>query len=244
MPNTGDHLIKRSTKRLVISGSTFELYEYERCYFYNRPPDKRTAGSAKPKSSANGRRDDNLIAARTQIRRLVLANERAWGQRLKFITFTFARNQCDLDGAMKMWDDYMKRMRRAYGPMKYLAVVEFQKRGAVHFHVLFFNLPFIYGVKDDLAEMWGHGFVKVITVNHVKNLGAYVSKYLRKEIMDKRLLGRKAFFCSRGLIQPLEFRAEDRIDKVLAGYTLEEEVQREYPSKHFGRITYCQGQLT
>ncbi|WP_452176556.1 rolling circle replication-associated protein, partial [Kordiimonas lipolytica] len=41
--------------------------------------------------------------------------------------------------------------------LKYSCVVEFQKRGAVHYHLLAYNLPFIENSK--LAEIWGHGFV-------------------------------------------------------------------------------------
>jgi len=134
-------------------------------------------------------------------------------------------------------------MRRAYGPMKYLCVVAFQKRGAIHFHAVFFNLPYVRNVKKELSSMWGHGFVKLITVDHVKNLGAYVSKYLQKDIMDKRLVGRKAFFCSRGLIRPRQIRVEKSVAKILGSATLACEVSSEYASRHFGRITYQQGRI-
>jgi hypothetical protein len=43
--------------------------------------------------------------------------------------------------------------------LKYVSVVEFQKRGAVHYHAVFFNLPFI--VNDELAAIWSHGFIKI-----------------------------------------------------------------------------------
>ena len=35
-------------------------------------------------------------------------------------------------------------------------------------------------------------------------MGAYFCKYLGKEIEDKRLFGRKKYFCSRGLKRPDE----------------------------------------
>lgn len=232
-----------SNRRLVVSGDTFELYEYERPYFYNRSPQKK-AGSTTPSPSLKGRRADNLTSARMRIRRLIASNESAYGERLKFVTFTFARNVTNLEEANRLWAEFARKMRERHGALKYLCVVEFQKRGAIHYHVLYFNLPFVYGVKDALAKTWGHGFVKIVTVSHVKNLGAYVSKYLQKDIMDRRLVGEKAFFCSKGLIQPEEFRNEASIDKVLAECTMDSEVVREYSTSHFGRIHYTQGKVT
>jgi len=236
--------ILSSRRRLVVSGDTYELYSYERPYFYNRPPESRSGAAATANTSGKGRRADNLSSARARIRRLISANETAYGERLKFVTFTFARNVKDLSEANKLWAEYARKMRERHGSLKYLAVVEFQKRGAIHYHVLYFNLPFIYGVKDALAKTWGHGFVKIVTVAHVRNLGAYVSKYLQKDIMDRRLVGEKAFFCSKGLVQPEEFRNEASIDKILAECSLSSEVVRDYTSSHFGAIKYIQGKLS
>lgn len=236
--------ILSSRRRLVISGETYELYEYERPYFYNRPPDKSSEASAIANPLKKGRRSDNLSSARARIRRLISANQNAYGERLKFVTFTFARNVKDLDTAHKYWAEFARRMRSRHGSLKYLAVVEFQKRGAIHYHVLYFNLPFIYGAKASLAKTWGQGFVKLITVDHVRHLGAYVSKYLQKDIMDKRLIGEKAFFCSKGLIQPQEYRNEATIAKILCDATMQGEMVRDYSSSHFGAIHYTQGKIT
>lgn len=236
--------ILSSRRRLVISGETYELYEYERPYFYNRPPEKNSGSLREANSLKKGRRADNLSNARARIRRLICANQSAYGERLKFVTFTFARNVKDLDTAHKAWGEFARKMRSRYGSLKYLTVVEFQKRGAIHYHVLYFNLPFIYGVKEKLAEVWGKGFVKIVTVDHVRHLGAYVSKYLQKDIMDRRLVGEKAFFCSKGLIQPREYRDEGRIAKILADGSMVGEVVRDYSSSHFGAIHYIQGKIT
>ena len=235
--------ILSSRRRLVVSGDTYELYSYERPYFYNRSPEKKPA-SGTANTSGNERRADNLSQARARIRRLISANESAYEERLKFVTFTFAKNVRDLSTANKLWAEYARKMRERHGALKYLTVVEFQKRGAIHYHVLYFNLPFIYGVKEVLAKTWGHGFVNIQTVAHVRNLGAYVSKYLQKDIMDRRLVGEKAFFCSKGLVQPEEFRNESSIDKILAEFSMSSEVVRDYTSSHFGAIKYIQGKLT
>lgn len=233
--------VKTSARRLVLSGDSFELYEYERPYFFNRPPEKRGAKMLREAPENAPRREDNLVKARARIRRLIAANVNAYAQKPKFITFTFAKNVTELKEAHLMWAEFTRKMREEFGPLKYLAVVEFQKRGAIHYHVLYFNLPFRYGIKTLLQKTWGHGWVKLITVKHVKNLGAYVSKYLQKDIMDCRLWGEKAFFCSKGLRQPEQYRDEREIAKMEASCMLTTEMVKVYDTAHFGRLTYRQG---
>ena len=58
--------------------------------------------------------------------------------------------------------------------IKYLAVIEFQERGAVHYHVLS-DIPYI--PQKELQDIWGHGFVYINAVKHVDNIGAYIVKY-------------------------------------------------------------------
>ncbi|ARM72089.1 hypothetical protein LMxysn_0454 [Listeria monocytogenes] len=41
----------------------------------------------------------------------------------------------------------------------YIAVPEMQKRGAYHFHILLFGLPYIHTSK--YAKIWKNGFVKI-----------------------------------------------------------------------------------
>lgn len=234
--------VQHSKRRLILCGNTYELYEYERAYLWNKSPEKKSGTAVTAKSDT--RRNDNLTQARARIRRLILSNEKGYSERLKFVTFTFKKNVRDLDKANKLWAEYARKIRERHGALKYLCVVEFQKRGAIHYHVLYFNLPFIYGAKDVLQKTWSHGFVKLVTVSHVKNLGAYVSKYLQKDIMDKRLVGEKAFFCSKGLIQPEEIRNENTIDNILNERSMVGEVTKAYTSSHFGEIHYTQGKIT
>lgn len=61
-------------------------------------------------------------------------------------------------------------------------VWEKQKRGAIHYHIIFFELPFIK--TKVLQEIWGHGFVKLnkIDVDSQENRGRDVSKYFSKNL--------------------------------------------------------------
>lgn len=124
----------------------------------------------------------------------------------KFITLTFKDNIDDITYTNYEFNKFIKRLNFSlYGTKKqqlrYLAVWEKQKRGAIHYHIIFFDLPFIKN--KDLQEIWGHGFIKInkIDVDSKDNRGRYVSKYFSKDIDDKNYK-QKAFFKSQNLKLP------------------------------------------
>lgn len=235
-------VVKKSKTRLVVSGNNYELYTYEYPYLYNLPPAKATIESLNSARNEE-RRNDNLAKARQTIRRTIDCNKEQYGQKTKFITYTFAKNIKTLEEAHEEWGLFCKRANYRWGSLRYLAVVEFQKRGAVHYHVLYFNLPYIKNAKREVAKTWGKGFINIKTIGHVENIGAYVCKYLQKEIIDKRLVGRKAFFCSRGLMRPEEYRDPERIAEMLGTGIIESRAVEEYQSSCYGKIIYQQGTI-
>jgi len=236
--------IKSSRVRLVICGDTFERYSYEFPYFFNKPPDPRSDFYGSPRLLTDKRRRDNLRCARQRLRRIVSTNVSAWGQVPKFVTYTFSRNVTDLSEANRLWNLFSKRFSYEFGSQPYLTVVEFQKRGAVHYHTLYFGLPFTQNLKARLSGIWGHGFVHVKGIAHVHNVSHYVTKYLQKDLVDSRLNGRKAFFCSRGLKRPVELRDETDVALAESSAIMSSKVERVYSSAHFGRIHYTQGVIT
>lgn len=144
----------------------------------------------------------NAIKRRNKVRRLITAN---FSEKSKFITLTFAENITDMDRANREFTKFIQRMRRRYGKFKYLAVIEFQKRGAVHYHMIS-DLPYIENEK--MAGIWRNGFVRINEIRHVDNVGAYVVKYMTKESENPLLRSRKTFFPSRGLIRPEDIKGD------------------------------------
>lgn len=137
---------------------------------------------------------------RDMVRRLACCNFNA--QYDKFFTLTFADNLTDVKQANYLFKKFKQKLQYKFGKdIKYLGVVEFQERGAVHYHVLS-NIPYI--PQRDLQDLWGHGFVFINAINHVDNIGAYIVKYMTKVTTDTRLQGLKAYLCSRNLIRPEE----------------------------------------
>jgi len=109
----------------------------------------------------------------------------------------FKRLSYRLNGQRKNW-------------IKYVAVPEKQERGAWHFHIVTFNLDYIDSKL--LAEIWGHGFIKINAVDDVKDLGCYVSKYLTKQVV--MFFQGKRYLCSKGLLRPKVY-LEDKKKKAL-----------------------------
>lgn len=121
------------------------------------------------------------------------------GEYAKFITLTYAENMQDIDRAAKDLDRWLQRVRRKLGTVHYLWVMEFQKRGAIHYHLLLDYQPVIPW--EWLQESWPHGDAGIKAIKHVDNVGAYVAKYMAK-LDDRRLDGRRAYGTSRGMKEP------------------------------------------
>ena len=105
----------------------------------------------------------------------------------------------------------MKRIARRFNEFKYVAVREFQERGAIHYHLAINT--FIR--HEQLAELWRNGFVwiekPVKNQNHLSN---YICKYLSKHSNDERLKGYHSYLHSQGLSLPVQdnyFRSSDEM---------------------------------
>mgnify|MGYP003160604153 FL=1 len=98
--------------------------------------------------------------------------------------------------------------------LKYIATWEKQKRGAIHYHVIFFDFPYI--AKEKLQDLWSHGFIKIncIDVDSKENRGRYLSKYFGKDL-DVKEHKKKAFFKSQNLKMPKETRLMLTDDMIL-----------------------------
>jgi hypothetical protein len=145
-----------------------------------------------------------------------------------------------LKEANRYFADFRRELVRRSGiKVKYLAVPEFQKRGAVHYHVVFFNLPFIEQHEKvfekfpelekkkifnfSMSDIWWYGDVKAILLDKAENVSAYISKYMGKsfEIENgNRTYGEKLYFTSRGLFRPVDNFDEKYIDNILNSDTI------------------------
>jgi len=117
-------------------------------------------------------------------RMLILLNRLDYNCRLSFVTLTFHASPT-ISQSNIAFKRFARVMRRRFPQSYAVWRREFQpQRGAVHFHLLFFNLPFI--PQDELQELWtrctgeDRSIVDIRLVKTRKHAMKYVSKYIGK----------------------------------------------------------------
>ncbi len=102
--------------------------------------------------------------------------------------------------------------------MVYVAIEEYQKRGALHYHLLVGNTTAEeLGLADSGKKVrkgrlkgqpiynvtkWRYGFSTVTKIFDTEAVKYYLSKYLTKGQADPRFFGKKRYFTSRNIIRP------------------------------------------
>jgi len=208
--------IQRSHLKAIVSGNFIQLYKYETSYIYNTPPLKVNRSYAKKKNTE--RRRDSVNRARQSVFHLVEANTVGLKYKPVFLTITFRDNIQDIRVANQEFTKFIKRLNylvfdEKQARLKYLSVIEFQKRGAIHFHTLLFNMPF-FPIKE-IQKTWSHGNIDIKAIEDVKRVGAYVAKYITKETFDDKLYGEKIYTCSQGLRRPVVIKNEDKCIEII-----------------------------
>lgn len=149
----------------------------------------------------------NIIRSKLSCQRLAKANMKDWQT---FITLTFEENITNVQEANKQFRYFIDKIRRIKKDFKYLCVPEFQKRGAVHYHLLTnINInddTLMYTQKDNKMfrhiKYWHNGLDSVeILKGDAKKVIGYISKYMTKDI-DDRLFSKHRYFYSQNLIKP------------------------------------------
>lgn len=232
-------------QKLIICGKKAELYRYEAPIVIgkkrkHRKIKRRTKEEvmAEIKNSEECEfemevmRDFSLRRTRARIVRLIDSNPD-----LKvFITLTFKENIRELSEANAIFKKFIKRLKRKQKNLKYLAVPEFQKRGAVHYHLLVnFEMR-----NEELSAIWDQGFVMINRVKHINNLGLYISKYVGKNLFDFRYFGMRKILSSRNLEKPIIVIVKEEIKNFFVSTKdkLKNLFEKQYRSDWLGVIDY------
>jgi hypothetical protein len=238
---------KIMASKVITSGSVVEIYEYEDGNLYDFEKKKTVRRSDTEPEDWRGKEDSNLRRARQTLRRTIWANMRHYS---KFLTLTYAENMQDYERFKKDWQRFIKNMKRHGFPLRYLYVLEYQKRGAIHAHVVVFNDEVI--PIEAIENAWKKGFVKINSIKDVNNLGAYVCKYLTKETIAS--YGSHSYHVSRGLQKPEEIKIDldhgEAVEAYLSGIAVKYQSTYSIPlidsdGKQYGSKTvkYTQGRL-
>lgn len=219
-----------SDKKAIVSGDVVEIISYEHGNYYGFD------GSAKGKTkSDNVKRSDNINLAKNNLRRIINSNVTG---RDTFLTLTFKDNFTDLVQAKIYFKRFIQQMKRYGFNLKYCYVVEFQKRGAIHFHVILFDSGFID--LHMIQKAWKHGFIKINHIDNVDNVGAYVVKYMNKDMTDDRLKNCDLYGRSRGLKKPIETNNPQEVAGLLEGLSNNLVYTNTYSNDYKGTCVYCQ----
>lgn len=174
--------------------------------FMNNEEQKETKIELK---DGNKIEDRNIIRSKLSCQRLAKANSKIWET---FITLTIAENEQNIENANKMLHSFTVQIRRIKKDFAYIAIPEFQKRGAIHYHLLT-NISIdddklIYSQEDNPKfkhiKYWNKGFTSIEPLKgDIKKVVGYISKYMTKDI-DDRLFGHRRYLYSQNLATPKE----------------------------------------
>ncbi|MEW6245338.1 MAG: hypothetical protein AB1555_01360 [Nitrospirota bacterium] len=126
------------------------------------------------------------------------------------LTLTYPENVQDRTRALENLDQFRRMLKRLGASFQYVAVMEHQKRGAIHLHIA------VKGFQDVrlLRRCWykvvgnGQGQVNVKGPRPGSSpvkLARYLSKYISKELEAlPRTVGEHRYFCSLGINVPTE----------------------------------------
>jgi hypothetical protein len=229
---------RRTRVKALLSGRSARITLYEKDIFYGLKSMERkktqTTQTTQQRRTVQGNTETRIRAGRRAkaiVFNLISTNAWFWFKENNeaylpvFLTLTLRKNIQDIKYSNSLHTKFIKRLNYYIFHTKkmrirYISVIEFQKRGAIHYHIIFFNVPYI--TKKEYANIWQHGFVHIRKVDENENVAKYLTKYLGKNNSDVRLQNKKRYFCSRGLLKPIAVTIQE---EALALY---EKIPKEY----------------
>ena len=109
----------------------------------------------------------------------------------------FMRLEDELRFIGKAWAKLRAWLLKLCGKFEFLCVLEVQKSGRPHLHVLIRGIPYVS--HSDLSEIWqkyGGGYVWIKSINSNVNALWYVLKYVNKTILGKDKVYASILFAS------------------------------------------------
>lgn len=155
----------------------------------------------KSQEVSNADRERNYKRIKRNTRRICLAND--LGQ--IHLVLTYKENMQDVEKADKQFKAFIFNLRQIYPSVIYLATREFQKRGAIHYHVLLNQRIDIRKVQS----IWTYGFITLVAHKNQLKAIMYVLKYISKEVGKTVLTTvdghtKKSYLSSHGLKTEVE----------------------------------------
>ncbi|KXU02182.1 hypothetical protein SCODD09_00651 [Streptococcus constellatus] len=175
--------------------------------------------------TTNSTRSDNLKSVQQTMKKLrrLVAHNFTGGMNQLWVTLTYGKPVTEAEEAYKDFKAFIRRVRKKYGRIDYIAVIEPQASGRWHLHVLMKNDSILMIPNAILADLWGRGFTKTKRLKSADKIGNYLISYLsnlqlgnddsnsKAIVKGARLYmypkGIRIYRTSRGIEKPLEITA-------------------------------------
>jgi hypothetical protein len=239
--------------KLVISGPILEVYKYDLPHRSHEGPsafsEKWKEEFPEPKESPEKIALNSFYRSKKEAKRIMFSNAWKWFKENGrpyppfFLTLTFEDNIQDLNLANDFFRKFIQRFNYKLGYKKahlqYLGIREFQKRGAIHYHLIIFNLPYIKDrVYRTIFNLWGQGRFELKMVKTMSGLVGYLSKYMVKEAEDGRLLAKKRYFTSKSIKRPIVIRDTYAVLTIASKLKDRLDFEKEFETKFVGTMKY------
>lgn len=227
----------RVKQRLVSTPNTIELITFKEAYDKENPKVNNPFGreglqSHLSVSETQQLKLDNRVKIlkrnSTLFWRLFNSNKGQYKHKDKFMTLTFRDNINDIDQCDNEFKKFIKRLRyNVSDKIEYQSIRELQQRGALHYHIIVYNMP--YTPYNELLTLWAtnNPFVdqkkpsglNIRSIDDgISEVSNYLTSYMIKDLLENRdfLTGRKTILKSRGLKTPdvVEFDSDYIVPKV------------------------------
>lgn len=224
-----DFLKREYRTKLIKSGSMVEVFEYNLLPRINSDREKRNEYDNRVFEPKYIERRYNKL--KSEVTRLVECNSFN-----RHITLTYKTNQLDVSVGYKDLKSFIRKLGTHLNEnFEYIAILEFQTRGAVHFHILI-NCSYV-DVRL-LNRLWGMGGVNIERIYNKNTIARYFSKYVSKDLCDVRFYRKKKYSTSKNLQRPQVYYNEDaqNIINSCSGLTLQ--YQKVINSPFLGEVKY------
>ncbi|MEK0086175.1 rolling circle replication-associated protein, partial [Benzoatithermus flavus] len=200
-------------------------------------------------------REDNERRKIKKLKLLVQSNFDEWTH---FITLTHHYNQLNIKKAKQNFKEWAKEVNKIVDDFKYVYVMEFQTRGAIHFHVIC-KCADEKGVLDKkrfmkVRQAWKHGMINIKGIKYqyvpkenkkeaqeelkqlaadeqlvtIWSLGNYLTSYLKKQSDNMLLFGSAMYGFSKNLKKEIKITDEKKIAQLLEMLGVEQLKEKTY----------------
>ena len=125
-----------------------------------------------------------------------------------FVTLTFAKSSISLKETIKNFERLTANLRRDYDNFIYVATIEFQTNGNLHYHLVC-NIANEINATESISKHWKHGEIDVEEVYNIQDLAKYMTKDFLTQDRTSPLFGQRCYKHSQNLEKPLVAKSWD-----------------------------------